>query len=74
MSTPTTSEYLLENARKYSDKPALSSKDSSGNWKTTTWSEFSDETMNDAKSLMALGFKKNDKLSILKGKILKNFS
>jgi len=64
MSTPTTSEYLLENARKYSDKPALSSKDSSGNWKTTTWSEFSDETMNVAKSLMALGFKKNDKLSI----------
>ena len=64
MTTPTTSDFLLENATKYADKPALSSKDKSGNWDTTTWSEFCNETMDVAKSLSALGFKKNDKLSI----------
>ena len=64
MTTPTTSDFLLENATKYADKPALSSKDKSGNWDTTNWSEFCNETMDVAKSLSALGFKKNDKLSI----------
>ena len=64
MSTPTTSEYLIENAKKYADESALSSKDTSGNWNTTTWSEFCDDTMAVAKSLMELGFQKNDKLSI----------
>ncbi len=64
MTTPTTSDYLIENAKKYTDKPALSSKDNSGNWDTTTWSEFYNQTMDVAKSLSALGFQKNDKLSI----------
>ena len=64
MSTPTTSEYLIENAKKYADKPALSSKNESGDWDTTTWSEFYNETMSLAKSLMASGFQKGDKLSI----------
>tara|TARA_Y100001970_G_scaffold131053_1_gene161687 strand:+ start:1251 stop:3041 length:1791 start_codon:yes stop_codon:yes gene_type:complete len=64
MSPPTTSEYLLENAKKYASEPALSSKDASGNWDTTTWSAFCSETMAVAKSLHALGFEKNDKLSI----------
>ena len=64
MATPTTSDYLIENAKKYADKPALSSKNNSGDWDTTTWSEFSDQTMAVAKSLMALGFNKGDKLSI----------
>ncbi len=64
MSTPTTSDYLIENSKKYADKPALSSKNNSGDWDTTTWSEFSDQTMAVAKSLMALGFNKGDKLSI----------
>ena len=64
MSPPTTSEYLLENAKKYASEPALSSKDASGNWDTTTWSAFCSETMDVAKSLHALGFEKNDKLSI----------
>ena len=64
MTNPTTSDFLLENATKYADKPALSSKDKSGNWDTATWSEICNETMNVAKSLSALGFKKNDKLSI----------
>ena len=64
MSTPTTSDYLIENSKKYADKPALSSKNNSGDWDTTTWSEFLDQTMAVAKSLMALGFNKGDKLSI----------
>ena len=64
MATPTTSDYLIENAKKYADKPALSSKNNSGDWDTTTWSEFLDQTMAVAKSLMALGFNKGDKLSI----------
>lgn len=64
MTTITTSDILLENATKYADKPALSSKDKAGNWKTTTWAEFSGETMDVAKSLTSLGFVKGDKLSI----------
>ena len=64
MTTPTTSDILLENATRYADMPALSSKDNSGNWDTTTWAEFSEETMDFAKSLTALGFQKGDKLSI----------
>ena len=60
MSTPTTSDYLIENAKKYADKPALSSKNDSGDWDTTTWSEFLDQTMAVAKSLIALGFQKGD--------------
>ena len=64
MTTITTSDILLENATKYADKPALSSKDKAGNWKTTTWAEFSGETMEVAKSLTSLGFVKGDKLSI----------
>ncbi len=64
MSTPTTSDYLIENSKKYADKPALSSKNNSGDWDTTTWSEFLDQTMAVAKSLIALGFNKGDKLSI----------
>ena len=64
MTTPTTSDILLENATKYANMPALSSKDKSGNWNTTNWAEFSGETMDVAKSLTALGFQKGDKLSI----------
>lgn len=64
MTTPTTSDILLENATRYADMPALSSKNNSGNWDTTTWAEFSGETMDVAKSLTALGFQKGDKLSI----------
>jgi long-subunit acyl-CoA synthetase (AMP-forming) len=64
MATPTTSDCLIENAKKYADEPALSSKNNSGDWDTTTWSEFYVQTMDVAKSLTALGFQKNDKLSI----------
>ena len=59
-----TPEYLLSNAEKYANEPALSSKAPGGNWDTTTWSEFSAYTMDVAKSLMSMGFESGDNLSI----------
>ena len=64
MSAMITPEYLLSNAEKYANEPALSSKTSAGNWHTTTWSEFSAYTMDVAKSLMSMGFESGDNLSI----------
>jgi long-chain acyl-CoA synthetase len=64
MSVKTTPEYLIDNARKYPNEPAISSKNANGEWDTTTWSEFNDYTMGVAKALIATGFGKNDKLSI----------
>ena len=64
MSAMITPEYLLSNAKKYANEPALSSKDSAGNWDTTTWAEFSNYTMDVAKSLIAMGFESGDNLSI----------
>ena len=64
MSTPTTPEYLILNAEKYANEPAVSSKNDAGEWDTTTWSDFLDQTMSVAKALTAMGFGKDDKLSI----------
>ena len=64
MSVMTTSEYLIQNAEKYANSPALSSKAKSGEWDHTTWSEFHNETMALSKALMAVGFEKGDNLSI----------
>ena len=64
MSAMITPEYLLSNAKKYANEPALSSKDEAGNWDTTTWAEFSNYTMDVAKSLIAMGFESGDNLSI----------
>ncbi len=64
MSVMTTSEYLIQNAEKYANSPALSSKANSGEWTHTTWSEFHNETMALSKALMAVGFEKGDNLSI----------
>ena len=64
MSVMTTSEYLIQNAEKYANSPALSSKDNSGEWNHTSWSEFYNETMVLSKALMAVGFQKGDNLSI----------
>ncbi len=64
MSAMITPEYLLSNAEKYANEPALSSKDSAGNWNTTTWAQFSEYTMDVAKSLIAMGFESGDNLSI----------
>ena len=60
----TTPEYLISNAEKYANENAISWKDGSGNWVSMTWSEFCDTTMRVAKSLLALGFQMDDKLSI----------
>ena len=61
MNTP---KYLIQNVEKYPNKPALSIKDSSGNWKTDTWSEVYSSVLSVSKSLLACGIKKHDKVSI----------
>ena len=64
MSAKTTPEYLFDNAENFPNEAAISSKDSNGNWDTTTWSQFRDYAMDLSKALMAHGFQKGDKLSI----------
>ena len=61
MNTP---KYLIQNVEKYPNEPALSTKDSSGNWKTDTWSEVYSSVISVSKSLLACGIKKHDKVSI----------
>ena len=61
MNTP---KYLIQNVEKYPNEPALSTKDSSGNWKTDTWSEVYASVISVSKSLLACGIKKHDKVSI----------
>ncbi len=61
MNTP---KYLIQNVEKYGDKPAISTKDSSGQWQTKTWNEFHSFVMEIAKSLIAFGVNKNEKISI----------
>ena len=61
MNTP---KYLIQNVEKYPNEPALSIKDSSGNWKTDTWSEVYSSVLLVSKSLLACGIKKHDKVSI----------
>ena len=64
MSAKTTPEYLFDNAEKYANEPAISSKGDDGQWDTTTWSDFRDYAMGVAKALIANGFQNDDKLSI----------
>ena len=64
MSAMTTPEYLISNAEKYANENAISWKGSSGNWVNMTWSEFCGTAMGVSKSLLALGFQNDDKLSI----------
>jgi long-chain acyl-CoA synthetase len=64
MSAMTTPEYLISNAEKYANENAISWKGSSGNWVSMTWSEFCGTAMGVSKSLLALGFQIDDKLSI----------
>jgi len=61
MNTP---KYLLQNVEKYPNEPAISIKNSEGNWQTNTWTEFYDSVMKVSKALIASGIDKNDKLSI----------
>jgi len=64
MSAKTTPEYLISNAEKYANENAISWKGPSGNWVNMTWSEFCGTAMGVSKSLLALGFQIDDKLSI----------
>ena len=64
MSAMTTPEYLISNAEKYANENAISWKGASGNWVNMTWSEFCGTAMGVSKSLLALGFQIDDKLSI----------
>lgn len=59
-----TPKHLIENANKYSDKPALSFKNTSGDWVSHSWSDFYKSSQSISKSLIACGINKNDKVSI----------
>jgi long-chain acyl-CoA synthetase len=60
----TTPLYLIRNAQEYANEAAFSSKNASGGWDTTTWSEFYEYVMDISKSLIDVGFEIGDKLSI----------
>ena len=59
-----TPKHLIDNAEKYSDKIALSYKNSSDEWISQTWSDFYNSVQSISKSLIASGIEKNDKVSI----------
>ena len=65
-----TPQYLFENAKKYGDMPAMSTRKGESQrgvdweWNTDTWSEVLAKTLAIAKSLHAMGYEKHDKLSI----------
>ena len=56
--------YLMRNAQEYANEPALSWKDSGGEWETDTWGEFTTFSMDIAKSLISLGYEAGENLSI----------
>ena len=64
MSTMTTPEYLIKNAKEFGSEYAISTKNSSGDWEHIDWAEFHEQTASVAKSLIAVGFNEGDKLSI----------
>jgi len=59
-----TPQYIVHNANTYPDQPAITIRDANGNWNSETWSDYFNFCMKIAKSLLALGFEKNDKASI----------
>ena len=65
-----TPQYLFENAEKYGDMPAMSTRKGEAQrgvpweWNTDTWSDVLAKTLAIAKSLHAMGYEKHDKLSI----------
>lgn len=61
MNTP---QFLIRNYKEYPNEPALSVKDSNGDWKTDTWADFYQSVIGLSKSLIACGIEKNDKISI----------
>ncbi len=58
-----TCQYLISNAEKYPNEPAVSWKEN-GQWVTLSWSEYCAKTIGVARSLIAMGFEAGDKLSI----------
>ena len=63
MSVENTPQRLLRNSKEHANEPALSSP-VNGDWETDTWAQFASYVIDISKALMALGFEKNDKLSI----------
>ena len=61
MNTP---KYLIQNVEQYPNEPAVSIKNSEGDWQTNTWTEFYNSVMEVSKALIASGIDKNDKISI----------
>ena len=59
-----TPKYLFQNKDNHGDAPAISIKDSNGNWQTESWKDYLDSVTSVAKSLLAAGIQKNDKVSL----------
>ena len=51
MNTP---KCLIQNVDKYPNEPAISIKDSTGQWQTDTWAEFYANVLSVSKALIAL--------------------
>ena len=65
MAEPATLPELLQrNARDFRDRPAIREKDR-GIWQTHTWAQYHDNVRDFAHGLAALGFKRDDKLSVI---------
>ena len=59
-----TPKYLFQNKDNHGDAPAISIKDSNGNWQTESWKDYLGSVTSVAKSLLAAGIQKNDKVSL----------
>ena len=59
-----TPKYLFQNKDNHGDAPAISIKDSNGNWQTDSWKDYLNSVTSVAKSLIAVGIEKNDKVSL----------
>ena len=59
-----TPKYLFQNKDNHGDAPAISIKDSNGNWQTDSWNDYLNSVTSVAKSLLAAGIQKNDKVSL----------
>jgi len=55
---------LLRNAREFGDRPAIREKDR-GIWQTWTWRQYHDQVRDFALGLAALGFRREDRLSVI---------
>ncbi|MXZ80998.1 MAG: long-chain fatty acid--CoA ligase [Gammaproteobacteria bacterium] len=62
--TDTFPRRLIENAEKFSERPAIREKDL-GIWQTWTWRQMRDEIFDFANGLSTLGFSRGDKLAIV---------